>query len=119
VVENAFGITSSVFRVLRKPIPLQPEKAKLIVMDITHIHSFLRRSTHFSDVYTPLGTFDHEVDGKLVEGSSRNVDKNNRSTLFPITDMPRRSSAYAKEVTDEIAQYCQNEESILWQANYT
>jgi len=32
VVENAFGITSSVFRVLRKPILLQPQKAKFIVL---------------------------------------------------------------------------------------
>ena len=31
VVENAFGITSSVSRVLRKPILLQPQKAKRIV----------------------------------------------------------------------------------------
>lgn len=29
VVENAFGITSSVFRVLRKPILLQPQKLNL------------------------------------------------------------------------------------------
>jgi hypothetical protein len=32
VVENAFGITSPVFRVLRKPLLLQPQKAKLIVL---------------------------------------------------------------------------------------
>jgi len=118
VVENVFGITSSVFRVLRKPILLQPEKAKLIVMAIAHLHNFLRRNTHSADVYTPPGSFDHEVDGKLVEGSWRNMETGNRSALFPIRNMPRRSSAYAKEVRDEIAQYCQNEGCILWQENY-
>jgi hypothetical protein len=80
--------------------------------------TLLRRSTHSADVYTPPGSFDHEVDGKLAEGSWRNMETGNRSALFPIGNMPRRSSAYAKEVRDEIAQYCQNEGCIVWQENY-
>ncbi|KAH9632488.1 hypothetical protein HF086_017036 [Spodoptera exigua] len=32
VVENAFGILSSVFRVLRKPLLLEPEKATKVVL---------------------------------------------------------------------------------------
>jgi hypothetical protein len=72
-------------------------------MAITHLHNFPQRSIHCADVYTPPGTFVHEVDRKLVEGSSRNMAKGIRSTLFPTIDMPRRYSAYAKEVRDEIA----------------
>lgn len=34
VVENVFGILSAVFRVLRKPMLLKPEKAEIIVMAI-------------------------------------------------------------------------------------
>lgn len=34
IVENAFGIASSVFRVLRKPLLLEPEKAALEVMTV-------------------------------------------------------------------------------------
>jgi hypothetical protein len=94
VVENVFGITSSVSRV---PL-LQPEKAKLIVMAIAH-HNFLRRSTHSGDVYIPSGTSDHGVDGKLVEGSWRYLNNGN-SALFPIRNMPWRFSAYAMEVRD-------------------
>jgi hypothetical protein len=108
VVENVFGITASTFRVLRKPMLLQPQKAKLSVMTIAHLHNFLRRSTHAADAHTPPGTFDHEVDGKLVEGSWRSMERGN-SSLFPIRNMPRRSSAYSKEVRDELAQYLQNE----------
>ena len=59
---------------------------------------------HFADVYTPPGIFDHEVEGELVKGSSRNMARGKRSTLFPIIDIPRRYSAYAKEVRDETAQ---------------
>jgi len=34
VVENVFGLASSVFRVLRKPMLLEPEKTQLVVMTI-------------------------------------------------------------------------------------
>jgi hypothetical protein len=67
-------------------------------MATAHIHNFLKRNTYSADVYKPPGSFDHEADGKVVEGSRRNMDTGNRSALFPIKNMPRRSSAYAKEV---------------------
>lgn len=34
VIENAFGILNSVFRVLRKPMPLEPEIASKIIFAI-------------------------------------------------------------------------------------
>jgi hypothetical protein len=74
-----------------------------IVMAITHLHNFPKRSIHFTDVCTPPGTFDQDVDGKLVEGSSRIRARGNRSTLFLITDVLRKYSPYAKDVRDEIA----------------
>lgn len=40
VVENAFGILSAVFRVLRKPMLLQPGKASEIIMACVHIHNY-------------------------------------------------------------------------------
>ena len=39
VVENAFGILSSVFRVLRKPMLLEPHIAELIVMSVVLLHN--------------------------------------------------------------------------------
>jgi hypothetical protein len=44
LIENVFGLASSVFRALRKPMLLEPEKAQLVVMTIACLHSFLRRS---------------------------------------------------------------------------
>ncbi|KAK4882615.1 hypothetical protein RN001_005934 [Aquatica leii] len=76
VVENVFGIASAVFRVLRKPLLLEPKKAELIVMTIVHLHNFLRRSCNSCDVNTPPGTFDTEVDGRLTEGSWRRIIEN-------------------------------------------
>lgn len=42
-VENTFGIISSVFRVLRKPIFLELDKAEVVVMAIVLLHNYLRR----------------------------------------------------------------------------
>jgi hypothetical protein len=43
-VENVFGLASSVFRVLLKPMLLEPDKAQLVVMTVACLHHFLRRS---------------------------------------------------------------------------
>lgn len=42
VVENAFGILSAVFRVLRKSMALHPEIASKIVLTM-YLHNFLRK----------------------------------------------------------------------------
>jgi len=91
---------------------LQPETPKLTVMTIALLHNYLR-SIHSTAVFTPSGTFDHEIDGKLVERTG------DRSAIFLIRKMPWRSSAYAKELGDENGQYCQKKGRVLWQANYT
>jgi hypothetical protein len=39
VVENVFGILSTVFQVLRKPILLEPEKASKIVLATIYVHN--------------------------------------------------------------------------------
>jgi hypothetical protein len=49
IVENAFGILASVFRVFRK--------------------NFLRRSKTSSTRYTPQGTLDVEIEGRAIPGS--------------------------------------------------
>jgi hypothetical protein len=66
VVENGFGLLSSVVRVLRKPILFEPEKAQLKVITITYLHNFLQRSPDQSAVYTPSGMFDYEENGQVI-----------------------------------------------------
>jgi len=58
VVENVFDICSAMFRVLRKPIILESEKVKLVIMKILCLHNFLRKSKTFHDIYTPPIRFD-------------------------------------------------------------
>lgn len=43
VVENAFAVLSSVYRVLRKPILLEPEQATKVVLASKHLYNYLRR----------------------------------------------------------------------------
>lgn len=73
VVENVFGIVSSVFRVLRKPIIMQPEKAKMIVLTVAYLHNFMRKRSATQRNYTPLGTFDEEINGEIIPGSWRHI----------------------------------------------
>lgn len=73
VVENAFGIISSVFRVLRKPMLIQPETVQLVVAAIIYLHNYLRR--HSAHQYTPHGVLDYKKNGELVVGSWGNDEE--------------------------------------------
>ncbi|XP_063242786.1 uncharacterized protein LOC134542451 [Bacillus rossius redtenbacheri] len=114
VVENAFGIASSVFRVLRKPILLEPEKVQLIVTAIIHLHNHLR--WHSTNLYTPQELMDYEEGGVLTEGSWRKDE--NMTSLVPLRSIPRRSSAHFQKIRDELADYCVKEGAISWQKSY-
>ncbi|VEN55083.1 unnamed protein product [Callosobruchus maculatus] len=109
VVENAFGILSAVFRVLRKPILLEPEKARYIVMTTVCLHNFLRRNKQSRNIYTPSGTFDEEDgDGNLVPGNWRIGNSSDLSSFLPIKNLPRKSSMDAKEIRNNFAAYFLN-----------
>lgn len=114
VVENAFGISASVFRVLRKPMLLQPEVAQLIVMTICHLHNFLIKNTNSANIYAPPGSIDSEVEGSVTMGRWR-LENNDITSLLPITNTPRRASLSAHVMRDKIAEYCCTVGKLSWQ----
>ncbi|CAH1977608.1 unnamed protein product [Acanthoscelides obtectus] len=114
IVENVFGILASVFRVLRKPMLLQPEKAQLVVMTVCLLHNFLRKSQNSVNLYTPPGTFDTEVDGIITPGRWRR-DNSEMNSLLPLTIVGRRSQLTAHTMRDQIADYCVNVATLPWQ----
>lgn len=116
IVENAFGISSAVFRVLRKPMLLEPKKAELIVMTVVLLHNYLRARS--PNLYTPAGTFDHEVDGALIPGSWRVQGEDNMSSMVPVRQVPRRASKFIQKIRNEIADYFINEGYLQWQTKY-
>lgn len=63
----------SVFRVLRKPMLLQDNKALSVVLACIHLHNFLRRNNVARSLYTPPGTFDSldSDTGDLIPGERR------------------------------------------------
>ncbi|XP_061717029.1 uncharacterized protein LOC133524889 isoform X1 [Cydia pomonella] len=118
IVENAFGIMSSVFRVLSKPILLQPDKVTDIVMTCVLLHNFLRRSKKSRQIYTPVGIFDTDHEGVIQPGSWRN-DQEGMSSLLPLRSLPRRAAVTAKSVRDKFAEYFVTNGAVSWQNNYS
>jgi len=114
VVENVFGICSSIFRILRKPLLLEPEKAEIVVMAVVYLHNFLRKSRFSRNTYSPPGCFDSEKEGQLIEGDWRR----NALQLQPLRNIPRRSKSTAQDIKDEFATYFIENGTLPWQNNY-
>lgn len=116
VVENAFGILSSVFRVLRKPMLLHPETATKVVLSTIYMHNYLRKKTQTRALYTPPGSLDSETEGELIPGTWRNESA--PTSLLPIPGIPRRAPNYAKEIRSHLAYHFTTNGAIPWQNKY-
>lgn len=66
VVVNIFGILSAKFRVLRKPLLLQPDKAEKVVLACVYMHNILRKKSQ--NTYSLKGIFDYEK-GQITQGN--------------------------------------------------
>lgn len=88
---------------------LEPKKAALITLTTVYLHNFLRKSPHSVTLYTPHGTMNQEVNGRIVEGNWRNIDNGNAISLLPIRNIPHILYTTVMEIRDEVAQFCQNE----------
>ncbi|KAJ8705737.1 hypothetical protein PYW08_012783 [Mythimna loreyi] len=86
VVENAFGVLSGVFKVLLKPITLDPVNSAMIIRSCLLLHNFLMRSETSKDIYCPPGSVDTYVDGGLVtQGSWR---RESQDHFLPLQSLP-------------------------------
>lgn len=118
-VENVFGIMSAVFRVLRKPLLLEPLTAENVVLTCCLLHNFLRKSQSASS-YTPPGTFDDEdtSSGEVTPGHWRIVGEPT-DTFLRLRRIPRKPSDVGRMVRNEISAFFQSEEgSVPWQNRY-
>jgi len=112
VVENVFGILSAVFRVLRKPMLLEPNNAEKVVFACIYLHNFLRKQEITNNGFT----YDEEKDGNINEGTWRqdNIDMGSFTSL---TRVGRKSTRTAEEIRLEFAKYFFSER-LPWQDNY-
>lgn len=113
-IENAFGVLSGRFRVLRSPIALDAAKTRKITLACCALHNYLITKNHAA--YLPNNFVDqYSNDGTLVEGLWRRDIPN--STLYPLERTTNRYvSARADEVREEFADYFMSVDGELpWQ----
>ena len=117
IVENAFGIATSRWRVFRKPICAGVETAISVTKAVVALHNYLmkRRVSEGRSVYFPSTLIDCDVDGYIRRGAWRNELFN--QALLQIGNIGSNNhSIIAKEVRDNFAKYfSSNEGSIPWQ----
>lgn len=113
IVENAFGILASRFRVLGQATPLKVETTTKVVKTVCTIHNWLRSTSPTS--YTPPGSFDYEdiVNTTIVQGQWR----------LEISQLPsilrsrhyNRHKKIAQQIRERYMEYFSGEWKIDWQ----
>lgn len=108
IIENVFGICAARFRILRRPIEVQPDRAINIVLAICALHNFLiSRKT----IYATDKDFDREIDGTIIEGNWRS-----EGSLGSIhAQNVGRVSNSANEIRNEFRDYFISEGAVPWQ----
>jgi len=112
IVENAFGILASTFRLFRRPIPLAPTTVVKITKAACSLYNFIRKSGLNQD----LKTVDIEdlENGCIIPGDWINEPE---STGFVeiATANQRNYLLEARKKRDTLAEYFINEGDFSWQ----
>nr|CAI5839354.1 unnamed protein product [Callosobruchus analis] len=112
IVENAFGILASRFRIYHTAINVQPENIEKIVMATCVLHNFLIEHTPSS--YAPRDCFNQEntENGTIITSGYDTTDSN-------MENLRRRHQGNimsdAKNVRIEFSNYFVNEGKVPWQ----
>ena len=124
VVENAFGILSARWRLLRAPIQAQPEKASKYILAAVALHNWLKKHNDSQIAnrrnYCPPGYTDYgDAHGILHEGIWRSEVKE-ASSLSEITKLSSNNhSKTAQAFRQQVAEYFLSAQGELpWQYDY-
>ena len=118
VIENAFGIAASCFRVLHRPIIAKPSTVILITKAIVALHNFLM-SLNSNDNYSycPPGFVDQDNSSGIIEGEWR-TEKENILGLRDIEHLGSKNySKNVKGTRDSFKEYFNKEGQVEWQWN--
>lgn len=111
IVENAFGILVSRFRIFEKPLPFHPDKAIKIVKACCALHNWLRYLKNDDDSVT-IDEEDTNT-GQTILGNWRDVRNDG---LIPLHRSSNNHSAErARIVCDSYATYFVGDGSVSWQ----
>ena len=112
IVENAFGILVSRFRIFEKPIPLLPEKIDKVICAACALHNVLRSKS--ASTYMPRDAVDAEDFDlrRIIEGGWRQ-ETNGLQSVTRVG--PHQQSKKAKDKRDAFKSYFANEGAVEWQ----
>ena len=117
IVENAFGIATSRFRIFRRPISVNVNTAIAVTKAVVALHNFLMKSKTAQDRsrYCPPDFLDFENDGVVKKGNWRNEQYN--EALISVSNTGSNNySLLAKQVRDKYRDYFYSTEgSVAWQ----
>lgn len=110
VVENAFGILTSKFRMYKSPIPLKTSTARVAVMATVCLHNFLRQYNidNCSD-----GTEINDDEPASVETENTVLDNN--KGLRRLSATKGRINSTAIKQRQDLTNYFMNEGAVAWQ----
>lgn len=113
IIENVFGIMSARFRVLRKPIYVDAEKTKKVVLACCVLHNFLMTVNRAK--YAPNNSFDqYDEGGNLIRPGEWRSEEQPTETMFHL-QKHRDCQDEAKEIQKEFTQYFVDEGDVEWQ----
>lgn len=117
VIENVFGIMSARFRVLRKPISLNADKTKKVVLACCVLHNYLMTTN--KEKYAPASSFDKYNDnGEFIPGQWRRDVETEGGIVESMLSLerPRTEPAdNAKDIQNEFKTYFMEEGELEWQ----
>lgn len=116
VVENAFGIMASRFRVLRRPLCLKLENVDSVILACCVLHNYLRQHPTARAVYSPTGTADSEDtdSGELRSGSWR--AEGDVTCMRGVGQQGSNMSSYSsRDLRDVLHDYVNNAGRVPWQ----
>ena len=117
VVENAFGIATTRFRIFRRPIIAAVEKVVAVTKAVVALHNYLLSVSNAEGAYQycPRGYADGESRQGVIEGEWRAEAAHNGGLL----DIPKfgsnNYSLAAGLVRDQYKEYLNNEGAVDWQ----
>ena len=122
-IENTFGITTSRFRIFRRPIIASSGKVTRIIKAVVVLHNFLMAHESSLPVdarkYCPVGFVDTEdAEANVTAGAWREHVLNDTG-LCPLRPVRVRYPFLAKQVRDSFKDYfVSNEGQVSWQLKH-
>jgi hypothetical protein len=116
VIENAFGIAATRFRILRRPIIANVEKVKVLTKAVVALHNFLMSNNSANaHRYCPINYTDQERGTGITSGEWRN-EENDILGLQPLGQVGSNNySLDASLVRQGFKEYFNSEGAVNWQ----